>query len=264
MKFDGFFERENISLAELFHENSKWWPDRINFLPALSNDLLARAVRNAFKPYENGAFIDLPRPINPADMKLGTAIQLRRSKRDFTGKPLAVDELSVLLALSVGLTGNIDASDTAVPLRASPSAGGMYPLETYVFALNITDILPGLYHYNVRKHGLEGIIQGDFREQLYRHCMQQDFIKSASMLILMSAVFERSTIKYGERGYRFALLDAGHAAQNMYLVATAMNLGVVSIGGFCDDELNDILSIDGIHESSIYLVAFGSIEDKGR
>ncbi len=264
MKSDRFFERDAESLAELFHENSKWWPDRINFTPALPDDLLARATRRAFKIYEDSVVIELPRKIDPVNMKLDMAIQLRRSRRDFTDGPMALEELSTLLELSVGLTGKMGADNDPVPLRAFPSAGGLYPLETYVFALNMTDLPSGLYHYNVRKHGLEGIVRADFRDSLYRNCMKQDFIKSASMVILMSAVFERSTIKYGQRGYRFALLDAGHAAQNMYLVATALNLGVVAIGGFCDDELNDILSIDGVHESALYLVAFGSLSSGER
>ena len=143
-------------------------------------------------------------------------------------------------------------------LRVSPSAGARYPLEIYPLIFSAKDLDCGIYHYNVKSHSLELLKKGDFKSQFFK-CVGQDMILKCSMLIVISAIFNRTKDKYGERGYRYVLLDAGHLAQNAYLIATRLSLGCCTIGGFLDNEINKLLKIDGLTESSIYLIAIGTL-----
>jgi SagB-type dehydrogenase family enzyme len=256
---DLLFADQETSLAELFHENTKNWPDVPSVPPELSGARLQHAVAHAFKVYNTLPKVELPREFHIEDTPLSDVIRHRRSQRNFTGESLGKEHLAALLALSVGITGEYCDAMATYTLRVFPSAGALYPLEVYPLILNVSGIEPGVYHYDVRQHALELLHSGDIRDIVFENCMRQDFVHQASLVLAMTAVFQRSKARYGERGYRFALLEAGHAAQNMYLVATALGLGVVSIGDFLDDPINDLLEIDGVAESVIYLVVFGAL-----
>jgi len=141
--------------------------------------------------------------------------------------------------------------------RPSPSAGGLYPLELYVATQAVEGLVDGLYHYDARAHQLELRESRLLHPELADMTLGQDVIPYANLVIVISAIFQRTLWKYGARGYRYVWLDAGHLGQNLYLVATALRLGPVSIGGFFDEELNRLLGLPLGEEEAIYLMCIG-------
>jgi SagB-type dehydrogenase family enzyme len=242
--------------AELFHENSK-----------LHRQLLARELVGA-QLLENRRelvsmtaraarrYADAPRvALSPNDLPaitLQRALIRRRSSVAGRGLPLSLASLSALLGAAGGLT-----RPGEHPLRAVPSAGALYPLEVYLVALDVLGLGPGLYHFDPFGPALEYLdptvglrsvqeMQGDPR--IAERC--------ASALVITAVMF-RTRFKYGLRGYRFALLEAGHLAQNLLLGATALDLAALPVGGFVDDEVNAALGTDGVEEAPLYLLLLG-------
>jgi len=248
-------EQLKSSVSEMYHENTKYHAGLVQ-PPALTAPELAEKLR-AFKIYRRAPVVPLPEDFPVGEMSLEEAISQRRSIREFSGDAITLFELGKLLFFTNGITTARQDGKVTQFLRAAPSAGALYPIEIYPVVLNVTDLASGIYHYNVRDHALELLRPGDYRGTLHSLLLYQDFISTASLLFLMTAVFPRVKGKYGERGYRFSLLDAGHIAQNTYLVATAMNLGAVTIGGFLDDDLNALLGVDGVEEAMVYTTAIG-------
>jgi len=177
----------------------------------------------------------------------------RRSVRNFSGKPMSTAELSHLLYYSGGITGKQHG------LRAAPSAGATYPIEIYPVINNVDGLTTGVYHYLVATHELQSIYDGDFHTGIARAALRQNVLAEANVVLVLSVVFQRIQHRYRERGQRYALLEAGHIAQNTYLVATSMGLGTCAIGAFYDDDINRLLGLDGKKESVIYLIAAGKI-----
>lgn len=140
--------------------------------------------------------------------------------------------------------------------RVYPSAGARYPLEIYLVVNRVKSLEKGLYHYNVKEHSLE-LLRKDNFDKFMAEITGQDLVAKAGVVIFISAILDRTRVKYGDRGYRFVLLDAGHLAQNVYLVSEALKLQCCSIGGFIDDELNKLLDLEGTSEKVIYLIALG-------
>jgi SagB-type dehydrogenase family enzyme len=181
------------------------------------------------------------------------AIANRRSQRDFTGETMSLPELSHLLRYSSGLTDKRQGS------RAAPSAGATYPIEVYAIANNIEGLARGIYHYLIPSHELELLREGDFRNEMSRAALQEIMFKQANVIIALSAVFQRTQQRYRERAQRYICFEAGHIAQNTYLIATSMGLGACAIGAFYDNEFNRLLGLDGKNESVLYLLAVGKI-----
>ncbi|MBM3284477.1 MAG: SagB/ThcOx family dehydrogenase [Candidatus Aminicenantes bacterium] len=206
-----------------------------------------------YKSYPGAARIKLIPPQLKGGMPLWEAIHYRRSVRDYKSKPLNPVELSQLLWASQGVTATV----SGYALRAAPSAGALYPVETYVSVQNVVDINPGIYHYAVREHELELVRSGDFRESLAMAALDQDFLAEAAAVFAWTAVFARSRWKYGERAYRYVYLDAGHIAQNLALAAVALGLGTCQVAALYDDEVNAVLGVDGKEESILYLTSVG-------
>ena len=144
-------------------------------------------------------------------------------------------------------------------LRTAPSAGALYPVETYLVVQLVRDIPPGLYHYGVLGHDLELITPGDLRADTAAAALDQGFIASAGAVFIWTAVFDRSKGKYGERAYRYVYLDAGHIAQNVALAAAALGLGSCPIAALYDDEINALVGVDGRAESAVYMTSVGRI-----
>jgi SagB-type dehydrogenase family enzyme len=144
-------------------------------------------------------------------------------------------------------------------LRTAPSAGALYPLELYLSVQNVSAIESGLYHYAVEPHQLEGLAKGDFRLRVARAALDQEMAYAASAVFIWTAVFERSKWKYRQRAYRYVYLDAGHSAQNLALAAVALGLGSCQIAAIYDDEANELLGVDGVTESTIYMTAVGKV-----
>jgi SagB-type dehydrogenase family enzyme len=172
--------------------------------------------------------------------------------------------VSKLLHFTYGITGAVptsQAQDQYQYFRAAPSAGALYPLEIYLVVWRIEGVESGIYHYFVADHTLEIVRKGDFCRFVGEYTFSPDIAQQSSALLIISAMFQRTMFKYNERGYRFVFLDAGHVAQNLYLMATAINCGVLPIGGFLDDELNRLLEIDGVNESVIYPIFVGTVRE---
>lgn len=182
----------------------------------------------------------------------------RTSSRNYKGQPIDISAISQLLFLSAGITRIDEKNNTHK--RPYPSGGGRYPLEIYPVILRGSDKLKsGIYHYNVKFHSLELLKKGKFTNQIKELTgkINEVVIGNCSVLFVITAVFNRNEIKYGNRSYRYTLLECGHLAQNMCLTATALELKCCTIGGFIDNEMNNFLSLDEKKEQALYLVALG-------
>ena len=146
----------------------------------------------------------------------------------------------------------------ALPLRAVPSGGALYPLELYVAALRVEGLEPGLYHFDPLRAGARGGRSGDSTAgDVAALSTYPEIVVACAAVIFVAAVFGRTRFKYGLRGYRFALLEAGHVGQNVLLAATAFGLGAVPLGGFYDRLTDEFLGLDGVNESTLYTIAVG-------
>lgn len=257
-------QRSPERLAELYHENSKLFPELARqqaaefAAPPFELFLMSRG----FRQYRNASRTPLPDIVPSAEL-LSDVMHRRRSTRDLQGS-VGLSELATLLRQALGPTAVVhsEAYDVWQPLRAWPSAGGLYPLDTYVVAAKVEGLSPGLYHYNAITSELEHL---PFRapEMILRDgFFWQDFACTAAVALLFVAVFERTMTKYGERGYRLALLDAGHAAQNVLLTAEQLHLGAVAVAGFCDDSLAADLGIDGVSEAVVHTIMVGKSHER--
>ena len=206
-----------------------------------------------YKRYTDVPTIDLPPPTCDQRKPYWELIQKRRSLRDFSDEPLSIQELSHLLWSSQGITREIQ----GFALRTAPSAGALYPVETYLVINNVSEIEAGVYHYAVESHELEELRRGDFRIAVARAALDQEIAYRAPVVFIWTAIFERSLWKYKERAYRYVYLDAGHIAQNVALSAVALNLGSCQIAALYDEEANELLGVDGRDESTIYMTVVG-------
>ena len=209
-----------------------------------------------YKSYPDSDTIELPSPGNLATMSLHDAIQNRRSIRTFSDEPLTPEQLSYLLWASTG----IQRIEDGYEFRTAPSAGALYPIETYLVVNNITGIKRGVYHYNIKRHILEQLAEGNFCEKIRLASLYQEMAYHAPVVFVWTAVFYRSKWKYDQRAYRYIYLDAGHIAENLALAATALELGSCQIGALFDEEVNAILNIDGSEESVLYMSVVGTPE----
>ncbi|MGB8952550.1 MAG: SagB/ThcOx family dehydrogenase [Candidatus Aminicenantales bacterium] len=197
--------------------------------------------------------VKLEPPETEGGMPLWEAMIKRRSIRNYTEGSLTKEMLSQMLWASQGITKKAG----GFGLRAAPSAGALYPVETYLGIFRVDGISPGIYQYSVQVHALEPIRGGHFGASFAKASLDQDFIASANVLFIWTAVFERSKRRYRERTYRYVYLDAGHIAQNLALAAVALGLGTCQIGALYDDEINALIGVDGVKESVIYMTSVG-------
>jgi SagB-type dehydrogenase family enzyme len=237
--------------AALFHVNSANLRSRA--VP-LALDYDHRPPR--FKSFPRANRIRLPAGHFRVAQTVGAALQHRRSCREFALRRLPLTVLSQILYLSHGVRGVRDVEGEKVLDRCSPSAGGLYPIELYVATQMVDGVPDGIHHYDARFHRLEQVLAGTFHHQLADLTIGQDMIRTANLVVVLTAIFRRTMWKYGVRGYRYAWLDAGHVGQNLYLAAGAMQLGAVTIGGFFDTEVNQLLQLPP-EESAIYLACVG-------
>ena len=193
--------------------------------------------------------IMLPQPIFVGQTSLEQALQARRSVREYQDQRLRLDELGQLLWAAQGIT-HPDGRRTA------PSAGALYPLELRVIVGDVESLVPGIYQYSPLNHELKQIAIGDKRAALSRAALGQEAIEDASVVIAISAVYQRTTTKYGERGIRYTHMEVGAAAQNIYLQATALALGTVFIGAYHDEEVREILFLEQV-EAPLGLMPVG-------
>lgn len=237
-------------IGDIFQRETKY---RRGKLPG--GDLAWDTKPETYKSYPGASLIALPPPELNRAYSLWDALKKRRSVREFTHEPISPRQLSQLLWAAQGISARLQ----GYALRTAPSAGALYPLELYLSVHNVSAIERGLYHYAVETHRLEELKKGDFRLKVARAALDQEMAYASGAVFLWTAVFERSIWKYKQRAYRYVYLDAGHSAQNVALAAVALGLGSCQIGALYDDEANELLGIDGITESTIYMTAVGRI-----
>jgi len=207
----------------------------------------------AFKNYPGTRIVPLDMPEEHPTATLWETLKKRRSVRHYAEAPLTRTELSQLLWAAQGVTAHAHRG----LFRTAPSAGALCPVETYLMVNNVSGMERGIYHYDVREHRLELVRDGKVRDEAARAACDQEMLGSAAVVFLWTAVFARSASKYGGRAYRYVYLDAGHIAQNLALAAVALGLGTCQIGAFYDDEVNAILGVDGVEESTVYMTSVG-------
>ncbi len=197
----------------------------------------------------SGETIALPEPVYDGDVSLEQAILQRRSIRDFEEGALTLKELGQLLWAAQGITGSGGK-------RAAPSAGALYPLEVYVVAGDVEGVSAGVYKYVPDSHTLVRVLDGDFRQALSTAALSQASVQQGAVDIVITAVYERVTSKYGERGDRYVHLEAGHAAQNVCLQVVALKLGTVTVGAFDDASVKKVLGA-AADEEPLYILPVG-------
>jgi SagB-type dehydrogenase family enzyme len=204
--------------------------------------------------------VDLVRLPAPASLEtpLGRAIGDRVSCRSFTVDPLSLEQISAVLQAGYGVVGRTLFGQVEFLERSVPSAGGLYPLEAYLIVRAVDGLEPGIHHYVPIHHGLELVRPGRLPEAFNTYLfLGQPYATSAASVVVLTAVTRRSLGKYGDRGYRYLLLEAGHTAQNINLATVALGLGCCNLGGFFDDELAALVRADVEEEIPLYAVALG-------
>lgn len=187
-------------------------------------------------PRQEAGTVSLPHPRVVGELSVEKALLIRRSIREYRSEPLTLEEVGQLLWAAQGVT-------SPGGFRTAPSAGALYPLETYLVAGHVTGIAAGVYRYLPEQHALTLTLTGDRRLDLSIAALHQTAIGKAPASLLFSAVFPRSTGKYGKRGHRYVQMETGHAAENVSLQAVAFDLGTVVIGAFDDDAVKRVASL---------------------
>lgn len=244
--------------AELYHDASKvsepLLPAQLPGVAALHAHAALRA--SASRSVRRNP--ELPRIRLPASrlpiVDLDGLLRGRRSARTFADTPVTERELALLLRAAYGVTAQ---DEHGQGYRTAPSGGALYPLELYAAVARSEDLAPGLYHYDPPRHELEVVRPPLPPEALARATAYPDIVRGCAVAFVLTGVFWRSRFKYGLRGYRFTLLEAGHVAQNILLAAEALGLAAVPLGGYYDRAVDALLRLDGVDESTLYLVCVG-------
>lgn len=196
---------------------------------------------------ENTERIKLPQPNTSGTISIEGTLLKRRSVRSYTDEDLSIEEISQLLWAAQGVTDSRG-------FRTAPSAGALYPLNIYITKSD------GTFAYNPTSHELIKLSESDIRRPLYTAGLYQEAIADAPAVFIITAVFQRTTKKYGDRGIQYVYIEAGHAAQNLLLQATALDLGGVTIGAFIDEQVSDIMALS-TEETPIYIIPVGHPEE---
>lgn len=184
--------------------------------------------------------ITLPAVDRKGTLPLESALQQRRSIRELSSTSLSLAQLGQLLWAAQGIT-----SDKG--FRTAPSAGALYPLEAYLVAAAVKDLVAGIYHYDPRQHALHPLQSGDVRQSLAAAAMQQEVIQEAPAIIVITGIYARTAHEYGQRARRYVHLEAGHVTQNIYLQAVSLKLGTVYVGAFDDAAVQRVIGLPADH-----------------
>jgi SagB-type dehydrogenase family enzyme len=249
--------------AEAYHEASKIYPsfagrDTSGVRLLESTPQLQLSAVRGIKRHPHYPSVPLPAPALPP-VSLAEAIGTRASGRSFAQTELPLGELATLLDAAYGVTHATPLPDGSPgqPLRAVPSGGALYPLELYVLAQRVESLERGVHHYDPWRHVLERLPRGVDHPASGLTAFPE-LLEPAGALILVTAMFWRTRFKYALRGYRFALLEAGHLGQNLLLAAAALGIAAVPVGGVYDQRVEEVLGVDGVNESLVYVFAVGA------
>lgn len=237
--------------AELFHEASKLYPalaqrQSAGLARLAADEELQAMAGRATRRNPHLRSVELPPPLRP-ECSLWSTLDLRQSRRSF-GRAVDVREIATLLDAAYGHRGG---------RRTVPSGGGLYPLELYVAAHRVAGLGQGVHRYDSERHSLEEHSPDDPWPSVLDASPTRELVDDGAAALLVLAVFGRTRFKYGVRGYRFALLEAGHVVQNAVLAAAALDLAALPYGGYFDARLDELVGVDGVEESVVYAVVVG-------
>ncbi|MEL6841486.1 MAG: SagB/ThcOx family dehydrogenase [Pseudomonadota bacterium] len=238
---------DTTNLSRFFHLNSGPWVNE--------NPVPNAPFQQKTKSYAHVDRVSLP------DTQPGLVDQLaqaRHSQRSFADTPMPLTTCAALLRTAYAALGPSQALGNRMLRRPTPSAGGLYPLEVYALVRNVTGLAPGIYHYDAIGDDLAVLSQHNWESEGAVAFLSWDCVASAPLILCLGAEFARTQTKYGARGYRFVLFEAGHVVQNLCLAAQEQGLGSLCMGGFYDDQLNRLIGLDGEAEAAIYAVAIGA------
>jgi SagB-type dehydrogenase family enzyme len=211
------------------------------------------AKPETYKTYPGVPRTKLPTPEPGKGMSFEEVLLARHSGRSYAKYPIGLSELSYLLKYSTGLTRR----EKGHEFRVVPSAGALYPIETYLCVNRVEGLDHGAYHYDIRDHALERLREGDLSETMAASALDQEMVSDSALTFVWTAVFPRPIWKYGQRSFRYVGLDVGHIGQNLALACAAQGLAACHIAAFYDDEVNALLGLDGVDESVIYMTSVG-------
>jgi SagB-type dehydrogenase family enzyme len=197
--------------------------------------------------------IDLPQPQLKGVVSLEETLQTRRSVRDYAPISLKLKDISQLLWSAQGVTSEWGG-------RTAPSAGALYPLEVYLVAGDVDGLESGIYRYIPSGHKITGVKEGDIRRALSVAADNQSWVADAPISIVITAIYEKTTGKYGDRGILYVHIEAGHAAQNVCLQTVALGLGAVPVGAFEDQKVKDVIGISN-SETPLYIIPIGKVRE---
>ena len=245
--------KKNITepdIGSLFQNQTKYSPESL-----AGHTIDFGSIPPAFKEYSDPVLrASLPEPGEHGETNIWKLLQNRRSRRELSpDKQMTLHDLSALLWATQGFTAQ--AGD--VFFRTAPSAGALYPVETYLCVRSVAGLKEGIYHFRPRDYDLELIRKGSFSANLAEAALGQSVVLRAQLVFIWSSIIARGKWKYSQRAYRYIYLDAGHIAQNLYLAGEGLGLGICAIGAFYDDAVNAIMGFDGEDETVIYMATVG-------
>jgi SagB-type dehydrogenase family enzyme len=209
-------------------------------------------------PYSPDAkLIDLPDPmgVEISSMDVRTTILQRVTRRKYAEEPISLAELSFLLWTTQGVKS---VNSRPVTLRTVPSAGARHAFETFLLVNRVEGLEPGLYRFAAIEHALIRLdAPEDIHDLVVSACANQNHVHTSAVTFIWVAILERMKLRYGERGYRYLHLDAGHICQNLYLAAEVTHCGVCAVAAFDDDAMNAALGLDGEDQFAVYLGTLG-------
>ncbi|ABR47836.1 nitroreductase [Alkaliphilus metalliredigens QYMF] len=212
-------------------------------------------LENAYEGSEDKINLPSPDKIKVGEIDLKKAMEVRKSLRKYSQKSLEIEELGFLLWYTQGVKSVVSRPAT---LRTVPSAGARHALETYLLINQVEGIKPGIYRYLALAHQLVPINLADtLADKVTQACHNQEFVNQSAVTFIWVADIYRMKWRYGERGYRYIHLDAGHVCQNLYLAAEGIDSGVCAIAAFDDDEINRLIGVDGEQQFVTYIATLG-------
>ncbi len=232
-------------VGEFYHRESS-----LGIKALISNLLDWGRAPGRYKAVADGQLTPLPAVATPPQMSVAEALEQRRSLRHYGDRAMSATELAWVVQAATGITSNNGH-------RSAPSAGALYPIETYVAVDRVEGIEAGLYHVDVRAQALREVRAGSVAGDLMIAGLGQDFLGSAPVVLVLTGLFQRSRWKYHQRHYRYVCWEGGHIAQNVYLAAEAAGLGACMVGAFFDGTVNSLLRVDGRQEAALALIAIG-------
>lgn len=250
---------------EIFHEATKYTPARAaktgpRIIQYLTHPRYVMETRRNYKVYDLNKFTNLV-PEQSCYLDVKHVMHERCSSREFSLKEIEIEAISNILGWSAKAvrfeTADMPQRDR-LSFRPYPSGGGLYPVELYMLAINCKGLANSLYHYNPVKHCLETVDKNP-PINLYSQALMNpgNILENCAAVFIMTSIFQRTTTKYGDRGYRIALLEAGHLAQNLALSAESMGLGSLAWGGYFDDHLSILMNVDPVDEPVIHVIFVG-------